>query len=210
MLYKLFLPTTLLCVAALAQAPGDPSAQTPTTPQTNPNTTNPYPTSTPNPNAIGSQSTNASMPSDPIVTEKTFIKRAADKNATEVELGKLAQEKGSSDTVKQFGKQIVDDGERTRQSLVPAANRLKVEVPSEVSKGGRKTVDKLAKLSGPEFDHAFAKAMANARKDDIASYTQVAQTSSTPEVKDFAVHILPSLEQQRKTAEELAANTKTK
>src|SRR5215469_8415914 len=38
------------------------------------------------------------------VSDKTFLKKAAEGNMTEVELGKLAEEKGSSPAVKEFGK----------------------------------------------------------------------------------------------------------
>ena len=120
----------------------------------------------------------------------------------------MAQEKASSDRVKRFGKQVVTDAERTRKNLAPAAALLKINVPSELTKGDRKTIDRLAKLSGTEFDHAFAKVVLNARKADIPSFNDVAQTGSAPEIKNFAARALPALERQRRTAQEIAANTR--
>jgi putative membrane protein len=42
-------------------------------------------------------------------TADQFVKEAAVGGMTEVDLGKLAKDKGSSDTVKQFGQKMVDD-----------------------------------------------------------------------------------------------------
>ncbi len=45
---------------------------------------------------------------EPRISDKAFVKKAAENDVTEVELGKLAQEKGSSEAVKEFGKRIVE------------------------------------------------------------------------------------------------------
>lgn len=197
----------LMCTVAFAQvpggAPGGAPGQSPS-PQTGPGgmpgaTPSTFP-STGNAPTAGPDGFN--------VNDKDFVKRAADRRATEIELGKLAQEKGSNDAVKQFGKRVVEDGSRTDQSLAAAAARVNVEVPSELPRSGKKTVDKLAKLSGPEFDRAFAKTMVSNQKDDVTSYSEEAQSGRVPEVKEFAAKSLPIVQEHRKMAEDLAADTK--
>lgn len=42
-------------------------------------------------------------------TDRNFISKAVEDNREEVELGKLAQGKASSDAVKQFGQRMVED-----------------------------------------------------------------------------------------------------
>lgn len=209
MLFNFCISATLLCAAAFAQAPLDPTSQPPNNQSSNPNATSPYPSSSTNPNSTGnSQTTGSSMRPDPAITERAFLRRVAERSLTLGELGKLAQEKASSDRVKRFGKQLAADAERTRRNLAPAAGLLKMNVPSEVSKGGRKTLDRMAKLSGPEFDHAFVKLVVNARKADIPAFNDMSQTGSAPEIQNFAARALPALERQLKTAGEIAAGTK--
>ena len=41
--------------------------------------------------------------------DREFVEKAMMGGMTEVELGKLAQQKGTSDAVKQFGQRMVDD-----------------------------------------------------------------------------------------------------
>ena len=151
-----------------------------------------------------------STSSDIVMNDKDFLKKAAEKNVTEIELAKLAQERGSNETVKELGKRVLENAARTNPDLVAIAAKVNVEVPSELPRGGKKTRDKLAKLSGQEFDRAYAKTMLSDQKDDIASYSEEARSGRIPEVKDFAAKSLPALQENRKMAEELAANTKKK
>jgi putative membrane protein len=145
---------------------------------------------------------------DMVLSDKAFVKKAAEETVTEVELGKLAQEKGSSDAVKQFGKRMVEDHARTSQDLSTAAAKVNVEVPSEMTRGGKKTHDKLAKLSGADFDRAYAKLMLNDQKNKVETFTQEARLGRVPEVKDFAVKTMPTLQEHRQMAEQLEASVK--
>ena len=145
---------------------------------------------------------------DRTFSDKVFVKKAAEGSLTEVELGKLAQEKGSSEAVKEFGKKMVDDHTKSSEAIAQVASKVSVEVPSELPKGGRKAKEKLAKLSGPEFDKAYAKLMLNDHREDVDSFTQAARYGTAPDVKEFAVKTLPTLQQHRKMAEELEASVK--
>jgi putative membrane protein len=193
----------VLCGVALAQAPNPPQQQqAPTGPVGAPSTASPgagsYPTGGP---------TETNSGSDMMFSDKSFVKQAADLSVREVELAKLAHEKSSSDAVKQFSQKIIDDHSRTDQSLQSAAAKVNVEVPTDQSKGIKKAKDKLAKLSGDEFDHAYAKAMLSDEKDSANIFNQEASMGRIPEAKEFATKTLPVVESHRKMAQELAANT---
>jgi putative membrane protein len=145
---------------------------------------------------------------DNMISDKAFVKKAAEGNVTEVELGKLAQEKGSSEAVKEFGKRMVEDHTKTNGDISAVAAKVDVEVPAELPKGAKKTREKLAKLSGTDFDRAYAKLMLNDHKEDVESFTQEARLGKIPEVKDFAAKTIPTLQEHRKLAEELESSVK--
>jgi putative membrane protein len=197
-----FATVGIMCGIALAQfpagsqAPGNPMPGAPSSPGVNSPT---YPGAGP----LGTQ-----PEADVLVSDKAFVKKAAEETVTEVELAKLAQEKGSSEAVKEFGKRVVDDHSKSGQDLAAAAAKVNVEVPSELPRGGKKTRDKLARLSGPDFDRAYAKLMLSDQKDDMEFCTQEARLGKIPEVKDFAAKNLPAIQQRRKMAEDLEAGTK--
>src|SRR4030095_1841946 len=69
----------------------------------------------------------------PTAIEKIFIKKAADGGMTEVELGRLAAEKGGSDEVKDFGNQMVKDHSKINDDLKEVAAKMNVTLPSAVS-----------------------------------------------------------------------------
>ena len=143
---------------------------------------------------------------DPMASARRFVKEAAEGSATEVALGKLAQEKGSSDAVKQFGKRMVDEHSKATEELKQAAEMAKIEVPSEVPKKARKAQDKLSKLSGADFDRAYTKMMVSDHKGDVKAFEREARNGAVLAVKNFAAKTLPTLQDHLKLAEELYAS----
>jgi putative membrane protein len=188
----------ILCGVALAQnPPTGPPSTTPGSPGSN------------SPSYPGAGPMGPEQPaSEPVFSDKDFVKKAAEEKLTEVELGKLAQEKGSSPAVKEFGKRIVEDHSKNDQNLASAASKVNVDVPTELPRGGKKTVEKLSKLSGPDFDRAYAKLMLNDQKNNVESFSEEARLGKIPEVKNFAAKTLPTLQEHRQMADQLETSVK--
>ena len=142
---------------------------------------------------------------DPYMTDKEFVKSAAETSAIEVHLGKLAADKGSSDSVKQLGKRMVETHTQTGEQLNRAATALKLETPSDTPRKAKKAEDKLAKLSGNDFDRAYAKMAADEQKQAAKEFEREAKNGKVPGVKHFAAKKLPGEQERQKHAEELAS-----
>jgi putative membrane protein len=142
---------------------------------------------------------------DPYIRDKEFVKSVAESSATEVEIGKLAQNKASTD-VKGLGKQMVEAHTQTSQQLKQAAAALKIQVPEEPPRKAKKAEDKLAKLSGADFDRAYAKMAADEQKQTVKQFEREAKNGKMPDVKDFATKNLPAEQERQKQAEELASS----
>ena len=152
---------------------------------------------------------------DPYITDKEFVKSAAETSAIEVHLGKLAADKGSSDSVKQLGKRMVETHTQTGEQLNRAATALKLETPSDTPRKAKKAEDKLAKLSGSDFDKAYTKIAAEEQKQAVKQFEHEAKNGKIQGVKDFAAKALPAQQETEKRAAELASaapamNTKDK
>jgi putative membrane protein len=135
------------------------------------------------------------MPMAPKWDDKKFTKEAAIGGLTEVELGKLAQQKASSDAVKQFAQKMVDDHTKANEELKQVATKEGLEVPDAPDKKNQSRIDKLAKLSGPDFDKAYIKDQLKDHKQDIKKFEGESKNGTVPGVKDFATKTLPTLEQ---------------
>jgi putative membrane protein len=163
------------------------------------------PTGAPRGNAPGNPGAISQEQMDPYSTDKDFVKSVSESSATEVQLGKLAQEKASSDAVKELGKRLVEAHTQTGQQLKQAGAALNVPVSSDPPRKAKKAQDKLAKLSGPEFDRAYTKMAADEEKQTVKQFEREAKNGKVPGVKDFAAKNLSAEQERQKQAEELAS-----
>lgn len=137
------------------------------------------------------------------VDDKTFVKEAAVGGLTEVQLGKLAQEKGSSDAVKQYGQRLVDDHSKANDELKRVASEANMTVPDSTDSKHQAQIDKLSKLSGAQFDQAFIKDQVRDHEEDVRRFQAEAQSGSNAQVKSFASSTLPALQEHLTMAKEL-------
>ncbi|AUD02947.1 DUF4142 domain-containing protein [Spirosoma pollinicola] len=130
-------------------------------------------------------------------TEDTneFAVKAANGGMLEVELGRMAQEKGVSKDVKEFGAMMVSDHSKANEELKTIAATQNITLPSTLGEDEQKHVNDMAKLSGAEFDKKYVSMMVDDHKDDIDEFKKAAEDDKTnPAVKDFATKTLPTLQ----------------
>jgi putative membrane protein len=141
--------------------------------------------------------------SDPLASDRRFVKQMAEEGLAQVELGKLAQERGSSAAVKEFGKHMVDDHGKSIEEMKLAAAKANIDCPTEVSRKSKKAQEKLAKLSGAEFDRAYAKMTVADHKNDVKEFDRESRKGNAPEVKEFAAKSLATHQEHLKLAQQL-------
>jgi len=157
----------------------------------------------------GGQSTNAtgagtmSAKSSLSSGDRKFVQEAAEGSKAEVTLGQLAQSKGSSDSVKQFGQKMVTDHQKAYDQLSQMAGGKSVTVPTEPSKAHQRDAAKLEKLSGNDFDRAYAKMMVSDHKKDVSDFRKQSKSAKDPDVRNFAATTLPTLEEHLKMAQDM-------
>jgi len=103
-----------------------------------------------------------------------FISSAIQCDIAEVDFGKLAQEKGQSDSVKHYGAMLVKDHGDHKTRAEQVAGELGVTPPTGSGIGANATYTKLKILSGASFDRSFAKSMVKDHQEDIKEYWQEA------------------------------------
>ena len=175
--------------AAQAQMGRMPSQQPNYSPGTNPNDPNGL-------NSIGNMAINNFSDTD-------FAKEAAEGGMAEVKFGQLAQDKGASDAVKQFGKRMVDEHSQANDKLRAVAEQENLKLPSALDKHNQSAYDKLSKLSGEAFDRAYARDMVKDHENDVQAFEQEARNGRDSPIKSFASETLPTLEDHLKMAREM-------
>jgi len=134
--------------------------------------------------------------------DNTFVTNAAGGGMAEVELGKLAVEKASSDQVKQFGQRMVDDHGKANDELKTLAQQKNITLPTSISAKDKAERDRLAKLSGAAFDRAYMSAMLSDHKKDVSEFRVESTSGKDADIKAFAAKTLPTLEEHLKLAQD--------
>jgi putative membrane protein len=138
------------------------------------------------------------------MTDADFAKEAAQGGMAEVKMGQLAQDKGTSDSVKAFGKRMVDDHTKAGDNLKAAASQSSITLPDGISAKDQALYDRLSKLSGTDFDQAYAKAMTRDHMHDIAAFRAESTNGKDANLKQFATATLPTLQSHMKDARAMA------
>src|SRR4051812_7704646 len=108
-------------------------------------------------------------------TSQKFLKEAIEGNFAEVEMGQLAKKQASSDGVRSFGEMLEKDHSAANQKATTAATSLGMTPPTSPNKKQKADYDKMAKLSGAQFDKAFVTHMVADHKKDIKEYEKAAK-----------------------------------
>jgi putative membrane protein len=150
--------------------------------------------------STGSASAGKAAPAALSGGERRFLENAARGGMAEVELGKLAQQKGESQQVKDFGKRMVDDHGKANEELKRIAGAKGVTLPTEVDGKHKRLIDKLSKKSGHDFDREYMDEMVDDHEKDVKDFRSMAKSAKDADVKSFASSTLPTLEQHLQAA----------
>jgi putative membrane protein len=119
-------------------------------------------------------------------------------------MGKLAEQKGRSQGVKQFGQMLDQDHSQHLEKAKQAAQRLGLTTPPEPNGKQTAMYDHLSKLSGAQFDRQFAQDMIQDHKEALGKFQKEARSRGP--LADFAEQTVPTLQKHLQTAQSLAEN----
>jgi putative membrane protein len=146
----------------------------------------------------------ASAQSVPLTSEQ-FIKDAIQANLAEVELGQLAQKKGTARDVRELGIRLAIDHQSANENAIKTAQHLNVTPPGKPDARDKATYDKLARLSGEQFDRAFIQAELKDHIHDIALYNYEARRGRGP-AEAYAAETLYELQEHLQMAQQAERN----
>jgi putative membrane protein len=137
------------------------------------------------------------------MSDETFAKKAAEANLAEVKLGELAEQKGGTQQVRNFGQRMVTDHTKADDQLKDVAQKESIHLPAHMNAKDQATYDRLSKLSGRSFDRAYARDMVKNHRKDVSAFKQEANTGTNEAIKDYASETVPTLEQHLRLATQM-------
>ena len=145
----------------------------------------------------------AAFAADP---DASFYKHAAEGGLAEVQAGQLAQNKGNSQQVKDFGAMMVKDHTAANDKLQQLASSKNITLPTTASVGQMAEKAKLDVLSGETFDKSYVKGQVKAHRDTIALFRKEISSGQDPDAKAFASATLPTVKSHLKAITAIATD----
>ena len=139
-------------------------------------------------------------------SDASFYKNAAEGGIFEVDAGRMAQEKGSSQQVKDFGSMMVKDHTAASDKLQSLASSKNITLPTSAGAVQMAAEAKLKMLSGTLFDKSYVKSQVAAHQKTIVLFQKEASSGRDSDAKTFASATLPTLRSHLKAITSIATN----
>ena len=162
------------------------------------------------------------------ITLEKFLNKLHAGNQKEIELGKLAQEKGQSQEVKDYGKTLVQDHQNADKQVMDLAKAQNIQLmdpkqweaqhkkDAEANKDQNTRSDhadkhedaqaKLSGLSGAEFDKEFVTCMVKDHSKTLDLLDKARTDSQLAPAKDLAEKLRGPIQKHTQNAERMASN----
>lgn len=146
-----------------------------------------------------SQNTNAGKISTDEASS-AFLMDAADGGMTEVELGRLAQDKAKNQNVKNFAQMMIHDHSAANDQVKSLASQRNINIPDSISTAHQNKKEDLMKKEGAAFDKAYMDAMVKDHETTINLFEKASNNSKDDGVKSFITSTLPTIRQHLDSA----------
>lgn len=131
--------------------------------------------------------------SNNLVKDAQFLVNVAEIHMEEIQLGKLAQQKGATTYVKDLGKMMENAHTKSLNELVALAETKMITIPTTATSDARDTYEDLNKRTGGDFDEAYTNMMVNKHQDAIKAFEDASTGAYDVDVKNWASTALPDL-----------------
>jgi putative membrane protein len=138
-----------------------------------------------------------------LASDSSFIQTAGSLALLQVRLGKMAEEKGSSAVVKDFGKRMQADYAKASEELGAGAKQSAYPAPV-LLRQHKQLVEKFMGTSRSSFDRKYMAEMVNAHEEAVRLFKQESESGRVAVLKQLASKMLPTMQQHLALATQTA------
>ncbi len=133
------------------------------------------------------------------IAPETFIASAALECMTDVQLGRLAMDRGGAESLRHFAHAMMDVYEKGTADIARIAARKGLPIPDSLDAEHQQFVERMREKSGPDFDLAYTGRIIERHETAITLFKR-GQRIKDPEISALASRTLSMLEaRHRKT-----------
>jgi putative membrane protein len=134
---------------------------------------------------LAAMTATAAIAATPSSADRAFVAKVSQGGMFEVEAGKLAEGKGSTQDIRDFGTMEVHDHTLVGAKLKSISNSEGLSFASNLNPEFQGKLDHLKSLSGPAFDVAYMDEMATIHAADGAAFAKEAHDGGSPAYQAF-------------------------
>ena len=129
-------------------------------------------------------------------------------NQMEIDAGKLAQKKGSTQAVKSYGKMLVDDHGKNDKDILAFAKKHDQKIGADMEKDAdaKDEMDKLKTMKGADFDREFLRQMADGHDKELAKIDSSLAQITDDDLSAMLEDMKPVLQKHADQARDLMKN----
>lgn len=121
-----------------------------------------------------------------------YVQKAAASDQFEIQSGRIAAEKATSSDVKTFAQMMVDDHTRSSKKIAAAEKADgSAEPPTSLDPAHNEQVQRLEKMSGPEFDRLYMDMQVKGHTDALQLHRSYSESGDDAKLKAVATEIVP-------------------
>jgi len=122
-----------------------------------------------------------------------FLVSAAEINMDEIQLGQMAQERGTSSHVKELGKMMETEHSKALDDLKVLAAKKLITIPATLTDEGMNANKKLMDTKASDFDKEYADMMVSGHKDAISKFEKASTDATDTDIRNWASSMIPVL-----------------
>jgi len=154
--------------------------------------------------ALGS-SPAAAQQAKSLASDSVFIQSASSVGLLQVKLGQLAEKKGTSPAVVEFGKRMVTDYSKANEELKAAAKEAAFLAPA-LLRQDQQIFDRFNGMGRSSFDKAYMAEMVKQHREEVQLFQGESTGGRVQSLKQLASRMLPEMEQRLSLATQTAGS----
>jgi putative membrane protein len=154
--------------------------------------------------AVGLAPAAAQQPQS-LASDSVFIQRASSAGLLQEKLGKLAEKKGTSPAVVEFGKRMVADYSKANEELKAAAKEAGFPAPA-LMRQDQQIFDRFNGMGRSSFDKRYMAEMVERHNEEVRLFQRQSAGGRVQSLKQLASRMLPDMEQRLSLASQTAGS----
>ena len=146
---------------------------------------------------------NVKLENSAVENDANLLEDVAEINLSEIEIGKLAQTKGLSQDVRNYGKMLVEDHIKAMEELKTLANKKTITLPILNTEVATVKYNILKAKTGAEFDKKFSEMMTEGHQKAVDIMTEIAQKAKDNDIRLWASRQVSVLTKHTEEAKKL-------